>query len=71
MSSIWLTFGQCQVIDGVIQTYEFLVRSYSIVQVNAERKQFSISLKQSVTGNHTGPYLASLLKSLELAAHIK
>lgn len=41
------------------------------LQVNAEKSQFSVSLKQSVTGNHTAAYLASLLQSLELAATMK
>ena len=41
------------------------------LQVNAEKGQFSVSLKPSVTGNHTASYLASLFQSLELAAKIK
>lgn len=53
------------------QLESYLTYLRLLEQVNADKRQFSISLKQSVTGNHTGAYLGSLLKSLDLAAQIK
>ena len=61
-----------QCLEGIIQiSHNNVGRRYILAQVNTGRKQFSVSLKQSVTGNNTGPYLASMLKSLDLAADIK
>ena len=41
------------------------------LQIDQEKKQFSVSLKQSVTGNQSAAYAASLFRALETASVYK